>query len=411
MNRPPLRAFLEAQMRKDPELYAFAMRPHEVDVEKQIQIIEAAEYVSADPPKIDELIVGMLAARDKFLLVGQTKTWKSFFAFQMSLCLSSGTAFLGFEVPRKRRVLLAQLEIPEEQFHRRVHRAARALLGSKAAFTDIGALGVVNGRGRALEIDDLIGLAIDYRAEAVVVDPFYKLHRQDEIEQAAIIETLAGFDRLCQRTGAALVFVHHDGKGAAGDRGLRDRGSGSGILNRDYDGCLALCPHASEAEAVVVEFLLRHHKSPDPITLRFCGGAFAMAQELAPQKETAATRRAASSALPPIEVHLGKAIEYLSAIQEMPLGGLKAKLQGDLHLPQKRVREVIAALRDSPLVEFVDHQSWPQKHTVRLRAEPQPGEQSCQCGQNNTVLTDKSCSVVVPLKDNNTTGQDERRHQ
>jgi RecA-family ATPase len=35
---------------------------------------------------------------------------------------------------------------------------------------------------------------------------------------------LAQFDRLAESTGAAVVYIHHDTKGAAGERDSRDPG-------------------------------------------------------------------------------------------------------------------------------------------------------------------------------------------
>ena len=72
-------------------------------------------------------------------------------------------------------------------------------------------------------------------AELVVIDPLYKLVNGDENSAQ---DMKAYFDRVMRETGAALLYVHHDAKGSAGDRNIRDRGAGSGVLARDYDAAL-----------------------------------------------------------------------------------------------------------------------------------------------------------------------------
>jgi hypothetical protein len=67
-------------------------------------------------------------------------------------------------------------------------------------------------------------------------------------------------------SGAAVIYTHHNQKGLSGDRKLVDRGSGSGILSRDYDTMISLSPHVQE-KLIVVETLTRNYPSPPPLSV------------------------------------------------------------------------------------------------------------------------------------------------
>ena len=59
-----------------------------------------------------------------------------------------------------------------------------------------------------------------------------------------------------------------------GDRDIRDRGAGSGVLGRDYDACITLTRHRDDEEAAVVECLLRNYKPRKPFTAEWNVGCY-----------------------------------------------------------------------------------------------------------------------------------------
>ena len=87
---------------------------------------------------------------------------------------------------------------------------------------------------------------------------------------------LAVFDRVIRDTGAALLYVHHDAKGSAGDRNIRDRGAGSGVLARDYDCCITLTAHRNDKNAAVINTLLRNYAPQQPFVSEFCDFNFSV---------------------------------------------------------------------------------------------------------------------------------------
>jgi|GEM_PF-1837734 len=257
------------------------------------QIVDAATYVKKAPPPVDPILTGVFERGDKVAVLAAAKSRKTFFKLQMAVSLATGREFLGLEVPKKVRVLFVNLEIKPGAFHRRVSNMAIAL-GVEASSL-AGQLLVLNARGMGysgaaliFEIEQALqsfheqGSPVD----VVVIDPLYKVADGDENKASDMKPILAAFDRLTAVSGAAVLYSHHDAKGSPGDRDIRDRGAGSGVLGRDYDAAMTLTPHSSDDDATVLEFLCRNFISPDPKTIRFDAGAFSVDQKLEPDAKT-----------------------------------------------------------------------------------------------------------------------------
>jgi hypothetical protein len=119
-------------------------------------------------------------------------------------------------------------------------------------------------------------LAKKVGAELVVIDPLYKLVDGDENSAQDMKPILAVFDRVMQQTGAALLYVHHDSKGKAGDKNIRDRGAGSGVIARDYDACITLTAHRDDENAAVVDTLLRNYAPRTPFVADYWDNKFSL---------------------------------------------------------------------------------------------------------------------------------------
>ena len=269
-------------------------------------LIGLGELLDNEPEQADPILRDLYEVGDKVALVGPSKTRKSFLALQMALSVAAGRPCVAWFVPRARRVLLAQLEIKAGHMHRRVRRTADAMgLTHDELTTARSNLAILNGRGKGLTVE-AIGRAADrHGAELLVVDPLYKLGQGDELVED-MKATLQAFDVLIARTGAAVLYVHHDAKGAAGDRDIRDRGAGSGVFARDYDACLTLTPHRDDTDTVVVDALLRNFAPRPPVCIRWNGGRFEVDAGMDPIPMTSRNRNHQDK-------H-GKAIvEYLTA--------------------------------------------------------------------------------------------------
>ena len=239
---------------------------------RRLRVVNAADWIETTPPPVDPILTETFDRGDKVAVIGQSKLRKSFFVLQLCMHLASGLEFLSWAVEKARRVLLIQMEVKEGHFHRRVKRMADNL-GISRAFIEENFL-IVNGRGQDLTLEDVGELAQEFGPDVVVFDPLYKLVDGDENSAQDMKPILAEFDRLAERTGAAVLYVHHDAKGVAGDRNIRDRGAGSGVIGRDYDCCITLTAQRDDPQAVVIEVLLRNYKPQDPFTIGWCDGSF-----------------------------------------------------------------------------------------------------------------------------------------
>jgi hypothetical protein len=243
--------------------------------------------------KTDPILDGLFDAADKVAIIGPSKTRKTFFSLQLCMALASGRPFCSFKPPRARRVLMVNCEVTARHFHRRLKRVFDGYFSLFEPTTKpLGdRLKIANTRGIRLTDDMIARMAEEAKAEVVLLDPLYKLLMGDECDQERVALLLARFDALAAKTGAAVVYVHHDGKGATGDRALRDRGSGSSLLNRDFDACFAISPHADNEDDAILDILVRNYAPQESVGLRFHDCTWLVDSEVTMRPETAATRK------------------------------------------------------------------------------------------------------------------------
>jgi hypothetical protein len=259
------------------------------------------ENLLARPPVVrDWFLAGCFKARDKVEIVGPSKIGKTWFLLGLAVHLAAGRPFLGIAVPRKRRVLYVNLEVPEDDLQVRLQGDGDTT-GMLAAYginpaEVAGQLTFVCCRG----FGGFVRTALDGGtlpldgADVVVIDPKYTLmkEREDENSAVGLAPLLASFSRLANQ-GPAVVYVTHDGKGFAGERSTVDRGAGSGITGRDFDCRICLTRHAASSEddpLVVAQFSCRAAKPPADKPLRFNCPALAPCPDIPAEVETQATR-------------------------------------------------------------------------------------------------------------------------
>lgn len=297
--------------------------------EPELQVINASDYLQAEPEEPDQVFEDTFDKGDKFTIIGSSKMRKSFFLLQMLVSLASGRAFLNLNVPKARRVLLVQLEIQEHHYHRRVRNICRAM-GITA--NDLGdRLLIVNARGVDLGtpagMERIIELAKDKQSEVVAIDPFYKMHAGIENAAEDVKATLHGFDKLAEITGASPIYVHHDAKGSPGDKDIVDRGAGSNVMGRDYDGCITLTAHSREPDAAVVDIIIRNYRPQEPFTIGWTedengGYRFEVREDIAPEKKTSRTKKH----LPALSTYVPIATSILG-YQEMEIAQFKEQFK------------------------------------------------------------------------------------
>jgi RecA-family ATPase len=176
------------------------------------KILNAAHWLKQTMEAVRQILPGLLDAGAKMLVNGSSKARKTFLVVQLALCLASGRRFLRWTPPRAFRVLLLQGEVTATHFHARLLRALAALA---ILIEDLGdRLRVVNSRGHAFTLDAppewLLRAAAD--VDVVIVDPVYKFFDGEENSGTDVARFLRGLDALTEKSGAAVVYVHHSAK-------------------------------------------------------------------------------------------------------------------------------------------------------------------------------------------------------
>ena len=230
------------------------------------------EFMDNPPTPFDWIIEDQIAKGFKCDLFGKSKTRKSYFALQLALCVSMGRDFLGFRVPRPRRVAYFNLELPARGLWERFEAMARTLGGRPAG----GMLHPCNLRdvpGKELRnnVDALVAELARLRIDLAIIDPRYKLFEggEDENTAAGMRAVLDFRDKLLKT--CAVLWPCHDPKGSVAGKDLADRGAGSHTGGADNDFGYALSPHAN-GEETVLSFMGRARPTPPDRTIRFNPG-------------------------------------------------------------------------------------------------------------------------------------------
>lgn len=249
----------------------------------------SASYWLTQPVVPSEPILeGLFDKGDKVMIIGKSKTRKSFFALQLAFCIAGQRKFLT-QNTYKKKVLMVQFEIKENNYHARCKMMAEKLI---VDIEHLDNLVIVNARGATSNSQELQELLISYvndiKPEVIFLDPLYKILDGDESKIEDVKPTLKFFDSLAEKKDAAIIVIHHDKKGHAGDQDTTDRGSGSGIFGRDADCGITLTEHKDQDDVIVIEAYIRNHPKFKPICAEWSDYRF-LVSGASPDKKTSRT--------------------------------------------------------------------------------------------------------------------------
>lgn len=315
----------------------------------QVIVESIADFLNDPPPPLDCIVEELFGAGEKGEIIAPSKARKSFFAIDLAVHIAAGRDWLGFKIPRPRRVLLFNLEISRDWMKRRFYRRLSAYGINPEEIRDT--LSIVNARSRGQIVrTHAVGLVKRANAEVVIVDPRYKLLLPSESENTG--EGVQGVldlqDRIAE-AGAAAIFVGHDAKGTAGDRDDRDRGAGSGWTGRDCDFRLVLSPHADDPQDAVVLSIVRRNFPPfEPVSLRHESDCIRLDADTAPRKETSATRNQSRTTAQPLDTLRPHVMAVLKeAGKALPAGLLVSKVREAARIGEKRAVALISMCEEA----------------------------------------------------------------
>jgi hypothetical protein len=203
------------------------------------------EKLKALTPEV--VLDGLLHAQSKLLIGGVAKIGKSLFAMDLACRLAKGQPFLEWEPSRPMSVIYVDAELHEWELKQRAGRC----LNEKPT----GNLGLLSLRGYPewRFWDKLTEFLVKADgAEVIVIDCLYKFNDvQDENSNSAMKRVGDKLDAICQQTGAAVILVHHFGKGNASGRDTIDRFRGASSLVGEVDALISLTRHELELHYVI----------------------------------------------------------------------------------------------------------------------------------------------------------------
>lgn len=311
--------------------------------ELQPEIIKAQAWISKEPPLQEPVLENWFDIGDKVCVIGGSKMHKTWFLLQMAICISKGLDFLGTKTIKARNVLVIQLEITAGHFHRRFQKVA-----DKLDVDNADNLFFINGRGMSLTGKVIINAAKECGAEVVIIDPLYKLIDGDENTAHGIKPTLAMFDKVATDTDATVVYTHHDSKGIAGERDIRDRGAGSNVLGRDYDTCITLTPHRLE-NLKVIELLTRNYPQPKPFSVSWFDGLFSV-EDADPIVFKPSFPNQNPTSCQPNEIYFPNLKQIIERAPGIKKTDLSNKLRNQCGLTKEKTQSIIKAAVESEII-------------------------------------------------------------
>jgi hypothetical protein len=165
--------------------------------------------------------------------------------------------------------LLIDYELHPETLADRIHRVSSAMGLSEPDLE--GRFDIESLRGDMVDIVGLEALLASKRDRysLIIIDALFRAIPTgvNENDNAQMTQLYNRLDSYAKMTGSAICLVHHSSKGAQGDKGVTDVGSGAGAISRAADSHIILRPHEQEG-MVVMEAVTRSFAQPAPISIR-----------------------------------------------------------------------------------------------------------------------------------------------
>lgn len=194
---------------------------------------------------------GLLREGMVSILTAPSKAGKSYFAESMALHAASGENFIGFAFDRETPVLVVDWELRRLELIERFNRLADAYqieMPKKIGYISMkeyqGDQDIISKRRAIEDACKRMG------AKIIILDCLYMMKPDDADENSnsdmgAVVKTI---DKLAVSTGAAVLVVHHQGKGDKSQTSTMDSGAGAGVVSRLVScAVVAMKPHKEES--------------------------------------------------------------------------------------------------------------------------------------------------------------------
>jgi len=194
---------------------------------------DVGRMLSEDPPPVRWLVEGLIPAGVPGILAARAGAGKSMTALLIGMCLASGLGVLGRPVSTEaaRGVIFVGLEDDEDEFHRRVRRGLD-LLEEDPEWTQMHREALAqrlvplfpnraSGESFSLEAQRQTltekAAAIPGGCGLIILDTLSRMAEGDENSAKDMRPFNEAVSALAQGTGAAVLSIHHVGKGNDGN--------------------------------------------------------------------------------------------------------------------------------------------------------------------------------------------------
>jgi hypothetical protein len=199
---------------------------------KRVPVPEVIDMVSFNQREVKKAEIYCGTEKVAFIVNGavcfihaSSGVGKSYFTLQLANDMATGRKFLGldmFDVPKPRKVLMLQAEMPDAWWQPRTRQLERVMNGDIS-----NNLMLVNDRFTLSECDRwgnfvshfeiLEAMVKQHRPEVIIMDPlsgFYDLSESNNDQNRKFMERLTW---IAIRYGIAIIMVHHDRKDQTGN--------------------------------------------------------------------------------------------------------------------------------------------------------------------------------------------------
>ncbi len=291
------------------------------------------EAISRRP---EVILDGLLYARSKLIVGGVAKAGKSYFSMKLANALATGSKFLQWTATKPRKVLYIDFELHEWELDERCSRVCNWKVPDN--------MGTISLRKHHLVRDTAsLGRVIAQEgmgADVIILDCLYKFNdAEDENDNAAMKAIGAWMDGIISLTGAAVILIHHFGKGGGQGRDAIDRFRGASSIVGEMDAILGLAKHEDDGH-FIIETTARSFKPTSPFVAHWDFPHWVMTEN-----------KDASKAAKPGVV---RSISDDDLLKLMPVGPENAKKHKEFDQPleAKQFRERVAKIDKIRTVEL-----------------------------------------------------------
>ena len=236
----------DIELKNGEDLTDFLQRNGEVTDDKVVKngtsVLKGLDIWDAPYREVEWAVKDMIPMRKKTIAVGDFEAGKSYLYLGAALSIAAGkTGYIGFEIPKMRKVLYVDLENGIDETRSRIMKltVGHAIDKFKCAenFT------LITKPGDFEEVFPLIQAQVEIqKPEVIIIDNLYQLSGASNISDADKIKPLLRkIEKLKGQSDAALVVIHHFNKNTQDQGVTEERMAGSSVINWWYEYCSMVC--------------------------------------------------------------------------------------------------------------------------------------------------------------------------